>query len=122
MFRVNLENGYSDPSNIICGVSQGSILGLLMFLICVNDIPHAVQSNVFPHPNHSSLIFQKTDVIEIEKQLNRDLTNICEGFVDNRLSIHFCEDKTKSILFAYKCQINKVPKLKVIYKNKQIKQ
>ena len=27
LFRVNLEKCYSDPSNITCGVPQGSILG-----------------------------------------------------------------------------------------------
>ena len=56
------------------------------------------------------------------KRLNGDFTNICEWFVDNRLSIHFGEDKTKSILFASKRKIKKVPKLKINYKNIQIKQ
>ena len=68
------------------------------------------------------LVFQGKDVIEIEKQLNKDFTNICEWFVDNRLSIHFGDDKTKSILFASKRKIKRVPKLKIKYKNIQIKQ
>ena len=42
--------------------------------------------------------------------------------MDNRLSIHFCEDKTKSILFASKHKIKKIPKRKINYKNMQIKQ
>ena len=46
-FRVNLENCHSDPSNITCGVPQGTILGPLVFLICVNDMPQAVKSNLF---------------------------------------------------------------------------
>ena len=62
------------------------------------------------------------DVIGTEKQLNEDFTNICEWFVDNRLSIHLGEDKTKSILFASKRKIKKVPKLNKNYKNIQIKQ
>ena len=41
---------------------------------------------------------------------------MCEWFVDNILSIHFGEDKTKSILFASK------RKIKIIYKKIQIKQ
>ena len=122
LFRVNLGNCYSDPSNITCGVPQGSILGPLLFLIYVNDMPQAVKSNLFLYADDSCLIFQGKDVIEIEKQLNGDFTNICEWFVDNRLGIHFGEDKTKSILFASKRKINKVPKLKINYKNIQIKQ
>ena len=42
--------------------------------------------------------------------------------MDNRLSIHLGEDKTKSILFASKRKIKKVPKLNKNYKNIQIKQ
>ena len=57
----------------------------------------------------------------MKKKLNEDFTKICEWFVD-RLSIHLGEDKTKSILFASKRKIKKVPKLKIKYKNIQIKQ
>ena len=84
----------------------------LLFLIYVNDMPQA---------EDSCLVFQRKDVIEIEKQLNRDFTNTCEWFVDDRLSIHFGED-TKSLLFASKHKIKKVPKLKINYKNIQMKQ
>ena len=122
LFRVNLGNCYSDPSNITCGVPQGSILGPLLFLIYVNDMSQTVKSNPFLYADDSCLIFQGKDVTEIEKQLNGDFTNICEWFVDNRLSIHFSKDKTKPILFASKRKIKKVPKLKVNYKNIQIKQ
>ena len=37
-----------------------------------------------------------------KKILNEDVENICDWFVDNKLSIHFGDDKTKSILFASK--------------------
>ena len=42
--------------------------------------------------------------------------------MDNRLSIHIGKDKTKSVLFASKFKIKKVPKLKISYKNIQVKQ
>ena len=49
--------------------------------------------------NDSCLVFQGKDVIDIEKQLNGDFTNICEWFVDNSLSIHFDEEAAiKNIL------------------------
>ena len=34
-----------------------------------------------------------------EKRLTKDLINICDWFVDNKLSIQFGEYKTKLILF-----------------------
>ena len=61
-------------------------------------------------------------MLEIEKQLNEDFISICEWFVDNKFSIHFGKDKTKSILFASKRKIKRVPKLKIKCKNMQVKQ
>ena len=54
-------------------------------------------------------------------ELNGDYKIICEWFVDNRLSIHYGEDKTKSILFASKRKIE-VSKLNITYNNIKIKQ
>ena len=85
-------------------------------------MPQAVKSNLFLYADDSSLVFQGKDNIEIEKQLNEDFTNICECFVDKRLSIHVGEDKFKSILFASKHKLKRVPKLKIKYKNIQIRQ
>ena len=42
---VNLENFFSEVSNISCSVPQGSILGPLLFLIYVNDMPMVVKCN-----------------------------------------------------------------------------
>ena len=44
--RINLENCYSDPSNITCRVPQGSILGPFTFLIYMNEMPQTVKSNL----------------------------------------------------------------------------
>ena len=68
------------------------------------------------------LVFQSKNFKDIEKQLNKDFANICDWFVDNKLSIHFGEDKTKSILFASKRKIKKLQKLEIIYNNIRIKQ
>ena len=34
------------------------------------------------------------------KKLNKDFENVYDWFIDNKLGIHFGEDKTKSILFT----------------------
>ena len=55
-------------------------------------------------------MFQHKDVEEIEKVLNNDFENICGWFVDNKLNIHFGEDKNKSILFASQRKIKNIKK------------
>ena len=78
-------------------------------------MPMAVKCDLFLYADDTRLVFQSKNVIE--KQLNEDFTNICDWFVDNKLSIHFGEDKTKSILFATKRKIIKLQKLEIIYNN-----
>ena len=114
-FTVNLENSFSNVSSISCVVLQGSILGPLLFLINVDDIPMAVKCNLFLHGDDTCLVFQSENVKDIEKQLNEDFANIFDLFVDNTLSIHFGEDKTWSTLFASKYKIKKLQKLEIIY-------
>ena len=48
--------------------------------------------------------------------------NICDWFVYNKLTIHFNNYKTKSILFASKFKLKKVRKLNIKYGDIQIKQ
>ena len=35
-----------------------------------------------------------------ENVFNKQFSSLCQWFIDNKLSIHFGEDKTKSILFS----------------------
>ena len=121
-FLVSIENKNSSILNILCGVPQGSILGPLLFLICVNDIKQVVSSDILPYANDSCLVFQHKHVTEIEKHLNNDFSNLCEWFLDNKLSIHFGQDKTKSILYGSKRKLKKVGKLNITYQGVDIKQ
>ena len=45
----------------------------------------------------------------------------CDWFVDNKLSIHFGEDKKKSILFASKQRAKNIHQLNIKYKDINIK-
>ena len=85
-------------------------------------MPMAVKYNMFLYAEDICLVFQSKNVKDIEKQLNKDFANICDWFVNRKLSIHFGEDKTKSILFASKRKIKKLQKLEIIYNNIRIKQ
>ena len=51
------------------------------------------------HADDTCILYSHENVKFIERNLNYDFKNLCEWFIDNKLSIHFGEDKTKSILF-----------------------
>ena len=82
----------------------------------------AVSSDLLLYADDSCLDFQHKHVTKIEKHLNNDFSNLCEWFLDNKLSIHFGEDKTKSILFGSKRKLRKVSKLNITYQGINIKQ
>ena len=48
--------------------------------------------------------------------------NLCDWFVDNKLSIHSGEDKTKSFLFARKRKAKGIHQLNIKYKDINMKQ
>ena len=76
-----------------------------------------VKCHLFLYTDDPRLVCQRKDLNEIEKQLNVDFSNICAWFVE---SIHFDEDKTKSILFASKFKKKKVLKINIKYGNMQM--
>ena len=122
MFCAHVEKSFSDKALISCGVPQGSILGPLLFLVYVNDMVQAVNCDLLFYADDTGLTFQHKDISIIEQQLNISFSNICAWFVDNKLSIHFGEDKTKSILFAPLNKCNKLRKLNISYGSLKIKQ
>ena len=96
-FKVHIKNTFSEPGNLLCGVPQGSILGPFLFLLYINDMSQAVDCELLLFADDTCLIFQHKDITEIETALNKNFSMPCDWFVDNTLSIHFGEDKTKSI-------------------------
>ena len=101
---------------------QGSIVGPLLFLIYVNDIPQAVKCDLFLYADDKCLACRHKDINKIKNQLSEDFYNRCDWFVDNKLSIHFDEDRTKSILFASELKRKNIKKLHIKYADIQIKQ
>ena len=73
------------------------------------------------YADDTCIVFQHKNVIEIEKQLLRDFSILCDWFVDNKLGVHFGQDKTKSILFGTKRKFWNAKPLNIMYNGIEIK-
>ena len=91
-----------------CGAPQGSILGPILFLLCVNDMTALNICNLWLYADDTCILYGHQNVKFTEINLNYHFNNLCEWFIDNKLSIHFGEYKTKSILL--KRRTNLIPR------------
>ena len=92
--RTSVGNFTSTPSYVSVGVPQGSVLGPLLFLIYINDLPDILQ-------NTKSSLFADDTVVyttapsadHLTVALNEDLNNVRNWLVDNRLTLNIGEPK-----------------------------
>ena len=94
--------------------------GTTLFLIYINDLPQALSETALNlYANDTCIYYQHKDIQNIETILNKEFSSLREWFIDNELSVHFGEDKTKSILYAR----SKTPaKLDISFQDHHIKQ
>ena len=83
-------NGYTTNfRKTSCGVSQGSILGPLLFLIDMNDLPNSVESaNITMFADDTSLFRSFKSIDELDMELLPTFTNICKWLKANKLKVN----------------------------------
>ena len=111
--RVTLNGQNSELRVIRAGVPQGSILGPLLFLIYVNDLPQNLRSTVKLFADDVSLFsVVKNDVSLSANDLNHDLAMISNWSLQWKMS--FNPDPSKQaneVLFSRKRNANPHPNL-----------
>ena len=68
IFFTNIGKETSSPVELSCGVPHDSILGKLIFLFYVNNMPQADDCNLLLYADDSCLAFGDNNVNEIEKK------------------------------------------------------
>ena len=88
--QVCLENGHTSlPKKIRCGVPQGSILGPLLFLLYVNDMPdHSKKTTPYLYADDTQISSSSYDLETLAQNLNDDLNNIQRWLLKNKLQHH----------------------------------
>ena len=74
---VKINNTTSENKPVTSGIPQGSVLGPVLFIIYINDIPNAVSSNIRIFADDTK-IFRAMKSIDDYNQLQLDLTHLIE--------------------------------------------
>ncbi len=110
----------SSQKTITCGVPQGSILGPLLFLLYVNDMPESLNySTPSLYADDTEICTSSNDCGDLVHKINNDLENIRKWMIKNKLQIHPSKSKHMFIASAYNLK-NKLSDSPILINNKPI--
>ena len=95
---VSINGSNSNCLNVTCGVPQGSVLGPLLFLIYINDLPHSSSKLAFYlFADDTNIYCEAENLDQLQCVVNKELKK-GEIWLDiNKLSLNI--DKTNFIIF-----------------------
>ena len=87
-------------AKVIHGVPQGSILGPLLFLLFINDLPMFMRAKSTPilFADDTSILISHSNLFDFRNKIQLIFTNLNEWFKNNLLSLNF--SKTQLVHFT----------------------
>jgi hypothetical protein len=102
--KIKIDNDRTSSrwEKVVAGVPQGLILGPLLFLIYVNDLPKIADkyTNIVLFADDTSIIVAKPNHEQLQMTRNKTFSDVVEWFKANLLSLNF--NKTYYIEFKTK--------------------
>ena len=96
---MHIDSQSSEELAIASGVPQGSILGPLLFIVYINDLPRCVKPcSVNMYADDTVLYLAGPSVHSLIFYINHDLQCLSERLEDNNLVLNV--SKTKCVLFT----------------------
>ncbi len=109
MVRVAYNGNLSQESYSFIGVPQGSILGLLLFVIAFNDITDVIkESSIIMFVDDVVLYVAADDIKAINLKLSNDMESIADWMDKNEFIINLKEGKTETLLFGTTKRLTKL--------------
>ena len=96
--QVVLEGTHSSPADVVSGVPQGTVLGPLLFLAFINDLPDIVRSSSTRLFADDSLIFREVCNLQDQALIQADLDRLAEW--ENTWQMSFNASKCNIIRFS----------------------
>ena len=108
----------SSLQELSCGVPQGSILGPLLFILLINDLPYATDFFNILYADDTTLQMSSNDLQDLFDHANSELTKLSDWFKANKLTLNI--SKTKYMLFRKKSANIDFSKFQLLIEEKEI--
>ena len=97
---VDTNGSVSSPQNINISVLQGSILGPILFLCYINDLPNATELLTYLFADDTSGFLIGKNLHELVPKMNIEINKMSNWFRANKMAVNI--SKTKYIIFHTK--------------------